>query len=188
MAYIQLSMLGRNSLAEWAGEDKKTDVTLILDLKNPNKFLTVKGKNIWGREVEKYIGVNFTNIKNSDVADYVVETGGEGIWDYEKWASGKVVCWGTHYYDEVAINKAWGNLYASAELSAPDNFPSLLFPYANPTCVNISAWDTGGMSLFVVNSSQVPSRDNVGTFQLVHPISGTASYVKVDFYIIGQWK
>lgn len=29
------------------------------------------------------------------VADYIVERGTSGIWTYEKWNSGKAVCWGT---------------------------------------------------------------------------------------------
>ena len=32
---------------------------------------------------------------SADMADYIVERGTEGIWYWEKWASGKAVCYGT---------------------------------------------------------------------------------------------
>ncbi len=50
-------------------------------------------------------------IKKQELADYVVESGISGIWSYEKWASGKAVCWG----NTVATYKDVNNLTATIE-------------------------------------------------------------------------
>lgn len=54
-------------LSDWAKErNYETDVTLTIDLSNPEKAIKFTGKNIWGREIEEYIGINFTTIKNPE--------------------------------------------------------------------------------------------------------------------------
>ena len=55
---------GVSSLASWSGA-KKSTVTLTIDMKDPNKTIKITGKNMWGRNIESYIGVNFTTIRNS---------------------------------------------------------------------------------------------------------------------------
>jgi hypothetical protein len=52
------------SLSNWSGA-KKSVVTLTINLKDPNKIIKITGKNMWGRDIESYIGVNFTSIRNS---------------------------------------------------------------------------------------------------------------------------
>jgi hypothetical protein len=51
------AMVGVQSLASWSGA-VKTKAMVSIDLTNPAKAITISGKNMWGREVEKYIGIN----------------------------------------------------------------------------------------------------------------------------------
>ncbi len=60
---VNKSVLGIESLASWSGA-VKTDATVTIDLTDPNKIIRIQGQNMWGRQIDKYIGVKFTNIKN----------------------------------------------------------------------------------------------------------------------------
>ena len=66
LAKAQKAKMGVASLSTWSGA-VKTDVTLTIDMSNPDKAVRITGTNMWGRAIDKYIGVNFTNIKNPDV-------------------------------------------------------------------------------------------------------------------------
>lgn len=55
--------MGVSSLSGWS-KAEKSDLTLTIDLKNPERFITVSGTNMWGREVTSYYGVNFTTARN----------------------------------------------------------------------------------------------------------------------------
>lgn len=92
--------LGDYSLADnWSGA-VKTDVTITIDLANPEKAFRITGTNMWGREVDSYLGINDTNILNSETEkrlkdiedtltiDYIEEQGTGLGWIYEKWHSG----------------------------------------------------------------------------------------------------
>lgn len=95
LAAVRLSMLGRRTIAStgWSGA-VNSEVTLTIDLKNPNKFFHITGVNMWGRTIDEYIGVYGTSLKNPIYADYVVEEGTYGLWTYRKWFSGACECWG----------------------------------------------------------------------------------------------
>lgn len=56
---------GEYDLSTWEGA-KFSDVDVYLDLKNPEKAFRIIGKNMWGRSVESYFGLNFANVKNPD--------------------------------------------------------------------------------------------------------------------------
>ena len=60
------------------------------------------------------------------IADYVVETGTSGIWTYEKWESGKSVCWGTKSHT-VTTWYGWGNLQEGFPAFDSISYPSGLF-------------------------------------------------------------
>jgi hypothetical protein len=52
------------------------------------------------------IGSGSANIKFNDtkMADFVVETGSTGIWDYRKWNSGDIECWGNMSVTPTTVN------------------------------------------------------------------------------------
>lgn len=96
----QKAMLGADSLADWSGA-VKTSVTLVINLKNPEKAISISGKNMWGRDVSGYIGVSGTTFNHRATVDYVKEctkkTYGTAKWDYRVWRQGM--------YEHVAKRK-----------------------------------------------------------------------------------
>ena len=62
LAEAKKAMLGITSLSGWSGA-KLSEATLTIDLKDPNRAICMKGKNMWGREVERYIGLGFSSLK-----------------------------------------------------------------------------------------------------------------------------
>ena len=63
---------GVSSLASWSGA-KKSTVTLTINMKDPNKTIKITGTNMWGRDIESYIGVNFTTIRNSSTEQRIYD-------------------------------------------------------------------------------------------------------------------
>ena len=60
-------------------------------------------------------------------ADYVTEVGASGIWQWRKWNSGKIECWGNQSFSSIALTtqKAGGvytnNTWAAYSFNLPDN-------------------------------------------------------------------
>jgi hypothetical protein len=46
------------------GNGRETDVTLVIDMKNPERAIRICGTNVWGRFVDSYWGVNHTSVTN----------------------------------------------------------------------------------------------------------------------------
>ena len=55
------AMLGQISLAEWSGAVKSI-VTVTLDASAATRAMKITGTNMWGREIEIYMGVDGANI------------------------------------------------------------------------------------------------------------------------------
>jgi hypothetical protein len=121
-------------------------------------------------------------------ADYIIENGTEsmgsnGTWYWEKWASGKAVCYGCRNYGKMATSTAVGNVYRGAMLT--QNFPSGLFsgiPDVVHAHVNSRGTLWGGWVLLMS-----PTATSTGDFAVAHTsnVNLTASYV--NFHVIGRW-
>ena len=59
LAAARMAMLGVQSLSGWSNA-KQSEITLTIDLKNPEKAVRMTGTNMWGREVDVYLGINST--------------------------------------------------------------------------------------------------------------------------------
>lgn len=132
-------------------------------------------------------GISF----GDDVGDFVVESGStamgsNGTWYWEKWNSGKAVCWGSRNFGRMSVNTAWGALFRSGYQT--QNLPSGLFN-ASPTNVHIQidrvTYSEGTFPGFAMNSEKTSSQ--LG-FVVVNAVSGTLSESYIDFHIIGRWK
>lgn len=157
---------------DWSQEDFNFNVPVTI-----KGDLTVEGDLITG--------------SGSAPVDYIVDQGTEamgsnGTWYWEKWSSGKAVCWGVRNFGNMAINKAWGSMYESASFT--QDFPTDLFidiPYFIIHCVR------AGGAVFVEqgwNTTTPPTAANTGTFCCYRPTSMTVAQVYLGFYAIGRWK
>lgn len=129
----------------------------------------------------------FAEFVNKDsIADYVVERGTSSIWTWEKWNSGKSVCWGTLDI-EVTAWSAWGSLYEGTPTSGPTYFPSNLF-IAVPVChANISIANTSG-GVISCEMGRV-TNDRVDYIIPIRPTTtGVPIQYKAFILAIGKWK
>lgn len=107
--------------------------------------------------------------------DYVVERGTSGIWTYEKWVSGKAVCWGC---TETATIDYSVNSTAFCEL------PSGLF-ITSPSFVSVNSLSSGGL---ITNSIYELTASVVSWFTVDHTTEPTSREVKFMVEVIGVWK
>lgn len=141
----------------------------------------------WEFITTKMVEVELVNyIKKQELADYVVECGTSGIWSYEKWASGKAVCWGQKDYGEVAINNAWGSLYESEKIT--QELPSDLFIETPNVQMTIGSCSGGVILERITNLDSPISSTSAGGFHFVRPLETTLGYANISFYVIGKWK
>lgn len=129
------------------------------------------------------IRANKTAIDTMSV-DYIVEQGIDDIWTWEKWASGKAICWGTHTYENVSITTSWGSMFNCGMLDGinyPNDIVFIEPPFEQITVNNTSV-------LCWVGKQDVPNTTTKSAgFTLIRPTSATSPYVVLDFYVIGKW-
>ena len=124
-----------------------------------------------------------TTLKKIGAADYVTQRGTGGNWTWEKWNSGKAVCWGAFNIGEVAVTTAWGNWYESKGYT--QDFPAGLFA-AVPQIVDIAVRNSD--SAMFVSRYGTLTAGNIGTFTFSRPTSRTVQNVDVGLLVIGSWK
>ena len=132
---------------------------------------------VWDAKFHKNL-----HIHGEVVADFVVEQGTLGIWEYRKWHSGKAECWGRSRAT-VSISTTWGSLYYGTSTGVP--FPTELF-IADPMCqvtaefgaVRQVAWCAAGGEATKVNAPDV---------FFLRPSAGDVSF-DVLYYAFGRWK
>lgn len=145
-------------------------------------------------------GISVNGIPFSPNVDYIIETGSEamgsnGTWYWEKWYSGKAVCWGTRNFGIAAINTDHCGYYNQTPLayrsaSYTQDFPSGLFK-AKPDSIQmcLTGLNSTNIAVNLQPYDTLPSSSSVGTFVFTCPIKGLSMQRSdVSFYAIGRWK
>ena len=113
-------------------------------------------------------------------ADFVVEQGKDGKWNYQKWASGQAECW----MDEditSSPNIAWGSAYYAKHSTY--SFPTGLF--LDPPQIWIqSSEKTGGVWATYAS----PTKDETGFIYSISPVAYNNLTVKIHIKATGAWK
>ena len=144
---------------------------------NPTYPVTVTPRGYEGNK-----GINFTN---GIVADFVVEQGTSDIWEWRKWYSGKVECWGK-WAIGMYINNAWGTSLYYTKLDA-HSFPTDLFTSA-PKC-QVTAECRGGETWAWLAMCGETSKDYTPSALFCSPTRiDTAVGFNILYYAIGKWK
>lgn len=144
---------------------------------NPTYPVTVTPRGYEGNK-----GINFTN---GVVADFVVEQGTSDIWEYRKWYSGKVECWGK-WAIGMYINNAWGSSLYYTKLDA-HSFPAGLFASA-PKC-QVTAECRGGETWAWLAMCGETTKDYTPSALFCSPTRiDTAVGFNILYYAIGRWK
>lgn len=128
-----------------------------------------------------------TGTSQSTVEDVVIEKSGTGAnnsWNYRKWSSGILECWGRFYISSMNISSTAGQLRYGAVTITDSNYPVAFTVY--PT-VEITGQVTNGNGWVVGNNTNY-STTSVGGLFAYAPTSQTGVGVTVNIYAIGYWK
>lgn len=181
--------IGDSSLAEWE-RAKKSKITLTIDLQNPQKCIRIEGENMWGRKINKYIGINSTNIRYSQSQDWIEEIRWFEQWEIEMWASGRCVCH-ARFYDEVNFENNWHNVarYAERQYDFPHGYfiaPPDFVSVQPVVCKNDNTGEYGLVSISVKEYTDAI----LGFFVIDHINSSTTTtrYVSYCVTAAGRWK
>lgn len=119
------------------------------------------------------------------IADYVVEQGTSGIWTYEKWNSGKAVCWGTKTGNLSGISTYFNfPLYAFTDVA----FPSSLFIEPPKAFPKMRIGTSGGGTIDIrYNGDFTITKDKMNVYG-ISEISTDNQPCKADIFAIGRWK
>lgn len=123
-------------------------------------------------------------------ADYIVETGTEamgtnGTWYWEKWNSGKAVCWGCRNYGKMAVTFTNGSQYISSYVQ--QSFPTGLFndkplmTTANFACYNEDSDIGKRVCRMMVSTTEL-------SLYVRSETSTTISTSYISIHAIGRWK
>lgn len=133
-------------------------------------------------------------VYNNQFLDFVVargtaSMGSNGIWYWEKWQSGRAICYGTRNFGKAAITTAFGSMYKTSTTYS-QALPSGLFnnvpiyigkEVMKATDGTFQVWTDG-------SGTMLPSKDSTGGFFLTRPTSYTTADSIISFYVVGSWK
>ena len=132
--------------------------------------------------------------------DYIIEQGSEamgtnGTWYWEKWYSGKAVCWGTRNFGAVSINSVLETsgtvpIYRSAKYQ--QSFPSGLFKYTPDSIqMNLIGINDTNSAVWLQPYDGVASSSSTGGFVLTAPVQASTALISrsdISFHVTGRWK
>ncbi len=154
-----------NVNAELSNVEKKTNkVEAIYDDATETQYPNVKA-------VKEYV---------DRAVDYIEKQGTNGIWTYEKWSSGKAVCYATVNETLNLDDKYTGEIYHTV---ANATFPSNLF--IDPPKVWLEILSAGG--LFVKSVSSI-TKDDIGYYIGEFTTSPANRTLDIMIEAKGRWK
>ena len=124
------------------------------------------------------------NVQLSPDMDIVIERGTSGIWIYEKWNSGKAVCWGTKTGNLSRISTYFNfHLYAFTDVA----FPSSLFIEPPKAFPKMRIGTSGGGTIDIrYNGDATITKDKMNVYGISE--TNATQACRADIYAIGRWK
>ena len=135
-----------------------------------------------GEQIDTYVSHDHPK------ADYIVDTGFDGVWFWRKWHSGIAECWASITYKKVTIEKKWGDGYYTRLDGMPDYPVAFIYHPA----MNATIQDTFGFGLEVFNYNDY-TRRNPGTPYVYCPTMPHYNGeeipldITVNYHAIGEW-
>lgn len=132
-----------------------------------------------------------SKIDSSSVADFIIEQGISGIWNYRKWNSGVAECWGRSS-GTIDVTTVWwqSNEYTSDPIG--ENYPTAFtFTDIPKLQATLRPTTSGGASwLFSETTSAgvTPTTTYTGDFKIIRPTQAVSVGYLIDWYAIGTWK
>ena len=130
----------------------------------------------WKAEFDKgiYIGE-----EKQPISDFVIEHGTNGIWTYEKRASGISICYGSKQYDNLTTPQAWGS-GCFTDILDFDAFPTGCFNAVPKAFLSIYGNGLRSVQISGLTKSQIHIR--------VSDMGNEANTATISVLAIGRWK
>lgn len=124
-------------------------------------------------------------------ADYIVEQGVTGKWTWEKWHSGKKVCYAVFETDSLSVDKAWGSLYYNTWMNSSENKAARRYPFdftQTPTVVVSPAFHSTGDYFLVadVNNNVGTDKTHAPAYSIARPTTITVTKPRIAYYVVGR--
>lgn len=120
----------------------------------------------------------------TDAQDYVVEHGVDGIWYYEKWASGKATLF-ANLYEKVGTWTAWGSVYETAltRRAYPTNF------FTEIPAVRVQPNGRGEIAIMSIECSATAELTQTCGMWANRPVATDPNKnVGYSIEVVGRWK
>ena len=127
-------------------------------------------------------------IQKSNVADWIVEQGSDGIWIYRKWASGLAECWGSASIEVTGASTEWGSLFESDQVPDKHSYP--IHFVKRPTEM-VTAKSTDVDVILISGSENTQGMTGSYSFAMKEvqtDVVGLVAVITVDYYVAGLWK
>lgn len=120
----------------------------------------------------------------AEAVDFIVEQGTSDIWEYRKWHSGKVECWGKRDI-EVILDIEWGSLWHNSVDGYA--FPTGLFTSAPHCQVSLDCRDTPERAWVAIGG--ITAKDYTPLVVITSPVKKeVATGFYLLYYAVGNWK
>lgn len=123
------------------------------------------------------------NYLASLLGDYVEESGTEGVWEWKKWHSGAIDCWGVSQLSVPA--NGWGGSGSMYYVNGSEAYPANLFPATPELWVHPGNDDLGG-NLFLWAAKHEPSTASTAKYRLCRS-SNFAQAVTIDVNLYAHY-
>jgi hypothetical protein len=116
--------------------------------------------------------------------DYVVETGINGIWTYQKWHSGIAHCWGT-----AEVTAAIDNSFEQIALYNDNNaFNRLTYPFVFREVPTESATLHSPSGITMLCSKSKNKKDKSALYTIISPDRLTSATYTIALNVSGHWR
>ena len=123
---------------------------------------------------------NFKELENA-MAE-IVESGSNENGDWIKYADGTMICTGTRLFENIDVQKAWGNIYETE-----DSIDFGIFPEKFKVSPRVYLTQAYGSTMFVEMLGGT-TEEKIGATWLWSPVTRTKTYINYNFLAIGKWK
>ena len=116
--------------------------------------------------------------------DYIVSSGIDGIWTYQKWKSGIAKCWGT-----VELDTDVQNAFEGIELFHDNKMKSIKYPFTfkNVPCETTTIQSPGGL-VWLANKSK-NTKSTSGVYTIISPDKQlTKAVYNISLHVEGLWR
>ena len=117
-------------------------------------------------------------------ADYITERGTSGIWTYEKWNSGKAICWGRQAISKSGAWVNWsGGIYLDSWAGTSYSFPSGLF-----NAVPTFTMTMESSSYMWASPYGATTKTSTPAIVFMRPGGASSFSATLNMHAIGTWK